>query len=137
MRKNRKREPLRFGVVTRSLLVCLVTAGIGVAYVWQKNQVYRLGDEVKKREVALLAAEKRNTMLAAQLAQLKSPGQLDARCQQYGLGLVAPKESQTIRLLEPGPEWDNRFLPAVQPATHSKPAPAKRPAASTRQVVSR
>jgi cell division protein FtsB len=91
-------------------------AAIGVGYVWQKNQIYRIGDEIKKREAALLAAEKRNTMLAAQLAQLKSPAWLEARCQHYGLGLVAPRETQTIRLLEPGPEWDTRFLPALQPA---------------------
>lgn len=96
--------------------MCVSIAAIGVGYVWQKNQIYRLGDEVKKREATLLAAEKRNTMLAAQLAQLKSPAWLETRCQQYGLGLVAPRESQTIRLLEPGPEWDARFIPAARPA---------------------
>jgi hypothetical protein len=91
-------------------------AVIGVFYVWQKNQIYRLGDEIRKREATLSAAEKRNTMLAAQLAQLKSPALLESRCQQYNLGLVAPHESQMVRLLEPGAEWDARFLPAVQPA---------------------
>jgi hypothetical protein len=90
-------------------------SAIGVGYVYQKNQIYRLGDEMKKREATLLATEKRNTMLAAQLAQLQSPAFLEARCQQYNLGLVAPRETQTIRLLEPGPEWDTRFLPSVQP----------------------
>ncbi|MCG3147613.1 MAG: hypothetical protein PCFJNLEI_01053 [Verrucomicrobiae bacterium] len=127
MRSNRKREPLRFGTVARSLLTCMSIGAIGVGYVWQKNQIYRLGDEIKKREATLLASEKRNTMLAAQLAQLKSPAWLEARCQHYGLGLVAPREAQTIRLLEPGPEWDTRFLPAVRPAPSTKP----------RQVVSR
>jgi len=96
-------------------------AAIGVGYVWQKNQIYRLGDEIKKREAALLATEKRNTMLSAQLAQLKSPAWLEARCQQYGLGLVAPRETQTIRMLEPGPEWDTRFIPAVRPVPQTKP----------------
>lgn len=128
---------MHIGVVTRSVLMCLVTAGLGVAYVWQKNQIYRLGDEVKKREVALVAAQKRNTMLAAQLAQLKSPAVLDSKCQQYGLGLVAPRESQMIRLLEPGPEWDHRLLPAVQPAISTKPQGAKKPAAQPRQMVAR
>ena len=132
MRSNRKRESLRFGNVAKSLITCLSIAAIGVGYVWQKNQIYRLGDEIKKRETALAATEKRNTMLAAQLAQLKSPVYLEARCQQANLGLVAPKETQTIRLLEPGPEWDARFLPAVQPAAQKT---AKQPAKPATKVV--
>ena len=136
MRSNRKREPLRFGTVARSLITCVSIAAIGVGYVWQKNQIYRLGDEIKKREAALTAAEKRNTMLAAQLAQLKSPAWLEARCQQYNLGLVAPKEAQTIRLLEPGPEWDTRMLPVVQPA-RAPVSPARKPATSAKVVASR
>ena len=128
MRSNRKRESLRFGNVAKSLFTCLAIATIGVGYVWQKNQIYRLGDEIKKRETAFAAAEKRNTMLAAQLAQLKSPVYLEMRCQQANLGLVAPKETQTIRLLEPGPEWDARFLPAVQPAAAQKNGKLVKPA---------
>lgn len=116
MRRNRKRESLQFGMVAKSLIMCASIAAIGVGYVWQKNQIYRLGDEKLKRERILTAAEKRNTMLAAQLAQLKSPAYLESRCQQYNLGLTAPRETQMVRLLEPGPEWDSRTLPAVQPA---------------------
>ena len=116
MRRNRKREPLQFGTVAKSLITCASIAAIGVGYVWQKNQIYRLGDEMKKREATLLAAEKRNTMLAAQLAHFKSPAYLESRCQQYNLGLAAPRETQMVRLLEPGPEGNTRALPAVQPA---------------------
>jgi len=94
------------------VVTCVCVAVIGLAYVWQKNQIYKLGDELKKREATLGAAEKRNTMLAAQLAQLKSPALLEFRCQQYNLGLIAPRETQTVRLYEPGAEWDTRFLPA-------------------------
>jgi cell division protein FtsB len=115
MRRNRKREPLRLGTVAKTLVTCASIAAIGVGYVWQKNQIYRLGDEMKKREAALLAAQKRNTMLAAQLAQLKSPAYLESRCLQYNLGLTAPRETQMVRLLEPGSEWDARTLPLVQP----------------------
>jgi cell division protein FtsB len=122
MKHNRKREPLRVGTVSKSVLVCVCIAVVGVAYVWQKNQIYRLGDDLKKREAAFRDAEKRNTMLAAQLAQLKSPGLLEARCQQYGLGLVAPREQQMVRLPEPGPEWDVRLL---APVTAPAPTPKK------------
>ena len=106
MKRNRKREPLRFGTVTMSLVVCVCVAVSGLCYVWQKNAIYRLGDEIKKRETALSSAQKRNLMLAAKLAQLESPVQLEEICQQYNLSLVAPKENQVVRLYEPGPEWD-------------------------------
>jgi len=104
---------LQFGTVAKSVMTCVCIAGVGIGYVWQKNQIYKLGDEIKKRESALLAAEKRNAMLASQVAQLKSPAFLEDRCQQYNLGLVSPRENQVVRLYEPGPEWDMRFTPAT------------------------
>ena len=120
MKRNRKREQLRFGTVTKSLVVCICIAMSGLGYVWQKNAIYRLGDEIKKRETALSSAHKRNLMLAAQMAHLESPAQLEAECQQYNLSLVAPKENQLVHLYEPGPEWDmqmaNAPLPAQSPA---------------------
>src|SRR5258708_13170709 len=102
MKRNRKRESLRFGTVTKSLVVCTCIAISGLGYVWQKNAIYRLGDEIKKRETALSSAHKRNLMLAAQMAHLESPAQLEAECQQYNLSLFAPKESQVVRLPQPG-----------------------------------
>ena len=131
MKYNRKREPLRVGTVSRSVLACVCIAVVGVAYVWQKNQIYRLGGDLKKREDDASAAVKRTTMLTAQLAQLKSPALLESRCQQYGLGLVAPREQQMVRLPEPGPEWDAKILTPASPKTATantgkKPAtPAK------------
>ncbi len=129
MRSNRKREPLRLGTVAKALVVCGAVAVAGLSYVYQKNQLYRLGDEVKKREATLLAVEKRNALLAAQLAQFKSPAYLEARCQQYGLGLIPPRDSQVVRLPEPGREWDLAvpqvaLVPAA--ASSGKPAPVKK-----------
>ena len=116
------------GTVSRSVLTCVCIAAVGLAYVWQKNQIYRLGDEIKKREAAVSDADKRNKMLAAQLAQLKSPALLESRCQQYGLGLVAPREQQMVRLAEPGAEWDAKLL---------APSPAPAPVATTKKPVVR
>ncbi len=115
MKRNRKREQLRFGTVTKSLAVCICIGVSGLGYVWQKNTIYRLGDEIKKRETALSSAHKRNLMLAAQMAHLESPAQLEAECQQYNLSLVAPKENQVVRLYEPGPEWDMQMANAPLP----------------------
>lgn len=129
MRRNRKREPLRVGTVGRSLLICGTVAVVGLAYVWQKNQIYRLGDEIKKREAALSAGEKRTAMLAAQLAHLKSPAQLEQRCQQYNLGLSSPRENQIVRVYEPGPEWDVQFV--------RTPSPVRQNAVPTKVVAQR
>lgn len=115
MKRNRKRELLRFGTVTKSLVVCVCVAVSGLGYVWQKNAIYRLGDEIKKRETALSSAQKRNMMLGAQLAHLESPAELETKCQQYNLSLVAPKENQVVRLYEPGPEWDLQMANAPLP----------------------
>jgi len=135
MRRNRKREALQFGTVAKSMLTCGCVALMGLTYVWQKNQIYRLGDEIKHREAQLLAAEKRNVMLAAQLAQYKSPAYLEAHCQQASLGLVAPRETQIVRLYEPGPEWDQRVTPAVAqvppPPARQRPVAPQRPTRST------
>ncbi|MGD0016509.1 MAG: hypothetical protein ABSC38_03200 [Verrucomicrobiia bacterium] len=122
MRQNRKREPLRLGTVAKSLIACMCVAVLGLLYVYGKNQINRLGDEIGKREATLTAAEKRNTMLAAQLAQLKSPSVLEQRCQQYNLGLVAPKDAQVVRVYEPGPEWDAQLVKSANftPATVAK-----------------
>jgi cell division protein FtsB len=126
MKKNRKRQPLQFGMVLKTVVACVTVAILGLAYVWQKNQIYRLGDEIKKREAAAASAQKRNVMLAAQLANLKSPDQLEARCQQYKLELTSPKENQIVRLIEPGAEWDTRLVslsPTTAQPRDSKPKP--------------
>ncbi len=125
MKRNRKRESLRGGVIAKSLLVCLYFASVGLGYVWHKNQIYRLGDEVKRREAELLAIEKRNTVLAAQLAKWTSPAELEKQSQQYGLDLEAPQEGRVVRFREPGPEWDAAFARAQavrQPQPASQPS---------------
>jgi len=127
---------LRVGTVSRSVLACVCIAVVGVAYVWQKNQIYRLGGELKKREDDASAAVKRTTMLTAQLAQLKSPALLESRCQQYGLGLVAPREQQMVRLPEPGPEWDAKILTPASPKTAAANT-GKKPVATTTRTAPR
>ena len=125
MKRNRKREPLRFGTVTKSLVICTCVALSGLGYVWQKTAIYRLGDEIKKREAILSSAQKRNLMLAAQLAHLESPAELEAKCRACNLSLVAPRESQVVRLYEPGPEWDVQMASAPAPARTAAPQQAQ------------
>jgi hypothetical protein len=49
LQRNRKRASLHYGVIAKSLLACLYVAAVGVGFVWYKNQLHRLGDEIKKR----------------------------------------------------------------------------------------
>lgn len=124
MQRNRKRQSLQVGMVAKSLLACLYVAAVGMGYVWNKNQIYRLGDDLKQREAELIALEKRNAMLAAHLAQLQSPAQLEARNQQLQLGLVAPRPDQLVPLFEPGPEWERPAGPIATARSTRNPAAA-------------
>ncbi len=113
LQRNRKRASLHYGVVAKSLLACLYVAAVGVTFVWYKNQIHRLGDEIKKRENTLAAVEKRNAMLMTQLAQLKSPAYLEARCQECGIQLVSPRESQMVRVYEPTAAWEAQLVRSI------------------------
>ena len=123
--------------MTRSLVVCVCVAVSGLGYVWQKNAIYRLGDEMKKREAALSSAQKRNMMLAARLAHLESPAELEAKCQQYGLSLMAPKESQVVHLYEPGQEWDLQMANAPLPTQTQSPPQAQLRGSQPRTLAKR
>ena len=125
MQRNRKRESLRLGVVAKSMVACVYVAAVGLGYVWQKNQILRLYDDIKKRETALSTVQKRNTQLAAQLAHWRSPAQLEARAQQYNLGLVAPREGQVVRVVEPATDAAPMTFARETPVAPPRAAPAR------------
>ena len=45
MAKNRKNQAaeIRFGPALKASFLCLLIGGSAIGYVWQKNQIYRLG----------------------------------------------------------------------------------------------
>ena len=55
MAKNRKYQSaaIRFGPALKAFLLCLLIGGSGIGYVWQKNQIYELGQQIRKREMHL------------------------------------------------------------------------------------
>src|SRR5438876_608512 len=109
MARNRKNQPaaIRFGLALKVCLICLAIGGSGIGYVWQKNQIYELGQQMRKREVLVADMRDQNEKLKKQLATLLSPRFLDQRARELKLGLVPPTPSQVVRLVEP---------PAVPPA---------------------
>ena len=106
MSKNRKHQTaaIRFGPALKAALLCLLIGGSGVGYVWQKDQIVRLGQETKKKETLLAKREYENDKLRKQLAELYSPPVLERKIKDLKLGLVLPQHAQVIYLQEPGNE---------------------------------
>jgi hypothetical protein len=103
MARNRKYQSaaIRFGPALKALLLCLLVGGSGVGYVWQKDQISQLGQQIKRRELHLAALADQSDKLRRQLATMCSPRSLARRIQELGLGLVPPQPAQVWRLSEP------------------------------------
>jgi hypothetical protein len=103
MARNRKYQSaaIRFGPALKAFLLCLLIGGSGVGYVWQKDQISQLGQQIKKRELHLLALADESEKLRKQLGTMRSPRFLERRIQDLGLGLVPPQQTQVWRLSEP------------------------------------
>ncbi len=103
MARNRKCQSaaMRFGPAVKAFVLCLLIGGSGVGYVWQKNQIYRLGQEIKQREVRLAQLEDQNEKHRRQLQMMWSPAFLELRIKELNLGLVPPGMTQMCRLPEP------------------------------------
>jgi hypothetical protein len=104
--RNRKYQSaaIRFGPALKAFLLCLLIGGAGIGYVWQKNQIYQLGQQIRRRELRLTELQDQNEKLRKQLAMMRSPQNLELCIQKLNLGLTAPQPSQILSLKEPAPE---------------------------------
>jgi hypothetical protein len=102
MAKNRKKQAaeIRFGPVLKVVLLCSLICGSAVGYVWQKNEIYKLGQFIRQRETRLTQLQNDNKRLADQLAILHSPVMLDQRVRELNLGLVPLQPAQVVRLTD-------------------------------------
>ena len=103
MAKNRKNQSvaIRFGPAIKALLLCLLIGGFGIGYVWQKEQINRLGQQQKERENHLKRLTMDNKERAKQLADMRNPEFLIAKIKEMKLELAPPQPSQIWRLPEP------------------------------------
>src|SRR5205085_2300244 len=101
MARNRKSQSvaIRFGPALKEFLLCLLIGGSGVGYVWQKNQIYELGQQIKQRETRLGQLTDQNKKLEKQLADKRTPFFLEQRIKD--LNLIVPPAAQVWRLPEP------------------------------------
>ncbi len=122
MAANRKKNSaaVRFGPAVKALLIFLLIGGAGIGYVWEKNQIYSLGRQIKDSENKLAELRRQNKVRADQLAFLKSPGLLEAKVKEMKLGLVPPAPEMVVTLVDAPPVGD----PAPQEII---PAPTQAP----------
>lgn len=109
MARNRKSQSaaIRFAPALKAAVLCVLISGSGVGYVWQKDQIQRLGQAKQKREVLLHRLEYENDVLRKRLTQLYSPQVLEQRIKDLKLGLVLPQPAQIVHVVEPVPEGPN------------------------------
>ena len=99
---NRKtgKSAVRFGPAIKAVLICLVTCSLGLGYVWQKQQINTLGEQIKENEIQLEELQRENKRRGDTLAFLISPQELDARLRQLNLDLEVPRPEPIVVLVE-------------------------------------
>jgi hypothetical protein len=125
MAKNRKNQAaaIRFGPALKASFLCLLIGGSAVGYVWQKNEIYRLGQQIRQRETKLAQLQNDNKRLSDQISILHSPVMIDRRAKELNLGLTPATPMQVVRLMEAtfAPEKTSLRQFAQRPATELTP----------------
>jgi len=103
MARNRKNgsSAIGFGPVLKASLLCLLIAGAGVGYVWQKEQIDSLSRQIGERGVRLARLADENQNRKRLLADLRSLPCVEARIKELNLGLAQPSPTQIWHLVEP------------------------------------
>jgi hypothetical protein len=121
MARNRRNESaLRVAPILMAVTLCALFAGLGVGYVWYKDQINILGHQIKDREQTLAKLQRENITRRDQLATLCSCPALEGLVKKLNLGLAPPALSQVIRLVD-APNYEL----AAQPPALPEPRPAK------------
>jgi uncharacterized protein HemX len=128
MARNRKNgsSAIRLGPVLKALLLCLVIGGSGVGYVWQKEQINCLSQQIDKRGARLTELLEENESRKRLLANLRSPACLEARIKELNLGLVQPQPTQIWHLSEPPRQWPPPARDPQYAAQEGRPPAARR-----------
>ncbi|HEV2207988.1 MAG TPA: hypothetical protein VG167_04390 [Verrucomicrobiae bacterium] len=106
MSRNRKAQSAaaRFGPAVKAFLLCLLLGGFGVGYVWQKDQLDKLGQQIKMRENKLDSLKQNNDQLRRNLQTMRNLDYLNGRIRDWKLGLGPAQPNQIWRLTEPAGE---------------------------------
>ncbi|MGY8653857.1 MAG: hypothetical protein ACKVJX_09565 [Verrucomicrobiia bacterium] len=91
---------VEIGHALKVFCFCLFVGAASVGYLYQKNQLEKLGNEISDKELRLNQLKQENADDQEELAWRQTHRYLDKRVQQLGLGLVEPREEQILRLEE-------------------------------------
>lgn len=122
MGRNRKNgSATRFVPAVKAALLCLLLGGSAIGYVYQKNQLAKIADQITKREKQYEQRQIDNANLERQIAMLKLPSALTNRVKQLHLDLVPPTQSQILTIVEvpANSATKNQPVYAGQPQTSS------------------
>jgi len=125
MAGNRKNQSAAtwFGPALNALLLCTLIASSAIGYVWEKNEIYRLGRQISQNEAKLKQMRTDNKRLSDQLAMLRSPPLLDQRVRELNLGLAPAQPAQVWRLPERAAEPPEKNAAPRQLAARQAGAP--------------
>lgn len=103
MARNRKNHGVRFAPAAKAALLCLLIGGTGVGYVWQREQIERLGRERAARENTLAHLRRENDQSKNRLQEMGTVSYLRLQIQRLNLGLVETEPARIWRMPEPPP----------------------------------
>src|SRR6185436_20115983 len=113
---NRRNQSgaVRFVPALKAVLLCSIIGFFCVGYVWQKNKIYELGQQIGARQVKLERLKKDNQDLSSTLAPLQRPTPLAQRATDLKLGLAPPTQQQIVWIVEPAPQPLTTNVPPFQ-----------------------
>lgn len=121
MSQNRRHQSaaVRFGPALKALLICAAIGGVGVGYVWHKNQVNLLARKILDGEKRQEQLARENRELEKQAAYLKSPAVLKLLIAKHNLSLGMTQPDQVLVLPEPrdGTGWHSFNTQLTQVST--------------------
>ena len=100
MNRKKGNSAVRFGPALKAVFICLMTCSLGLGYVWQKQQINALGEQIKENEIRLEELRRENKRRGDTLAYLMSPQELDSRLRQLNLDLQVPRPEQIVVMQE-------------------------------------
>jgi cell division protein FtsB len=120
---------MSFGAVAKALLALCVLIGVagGLGYVWEKQQISRLSQQIEQRQARLAQLNEENEGRRRLLQQMRAPAFLEAKIRELNLGLVQPQPGQVWRVPEPPVQPPQGARPAqyaTQDATASSGSPS-------------
>lgn len=106
MARNKKSNVSAFqaGLVVQVALLCVIAGAVGIGYVHQKNAITLLGDRMKTLETRRDKLLHDRRLLAAKMAALRTPTQLEMQVRRMNLGLAPVSPDRIVHMVLPAPD---------------------------------